>query len=174
MTGDSVAGGRFCPRKVVLSPQGHSTAGGRICSNRESDNVSQTNTTRKNARQQHPPQTKLPSQHSSTLQIPNPTNHSRPFHPPDSKPPSQNRSALPIQESSPNNGAFTKTRRVIMYREGDNVSQTSTTRKNARQQHPPQTKPPSQSGQNRRKTGSPGQSGGRFGCGRADLLKPGG
>ena len=61
-----------------------------------------------------------------------------------------------------------------MYREGDNVSQTSTTRKNARQQHPPQTKPPSQSGQNRRKTGSPGQSGGRFGCVRADLLKPGG
>ena len=122
----------------------------------EGDNVSQTNTTRKNARQQHPPQTKLPSQHSSTLQIPNPTNHSRPFHPLDSE--HSNRSTLPIRAKPTKirlsrsigrvirllEGDFAQTGRVIMSREGDNVRQTDANRKNARQQHPPQTKTPSQ------------------------------
>ena len=92
-------------RRAIRLREGGFAQTGRVIMNREGDNVRQTDTTWKNARQQHPLQTKLPSQNRSSLQIPNPTNHSRPFHPPDSK-------------------------------------------------------PPSQSGQNRRKTGSPGQSGG--------------
>ena len=67
-----------------------------------------------------------------------------------------------------------------MYREGDNVSQTSTTRKNARQHHPPQTKPPSQSGQNPQNPALPvnqeGDSvaGGRFDPRKVVLLWEGG
>ena len=51
-------------------------------------------------------------------------------HPPRTVPPSKSptqpifpdRSALPIQESSPNNGAFTKTRRAIRLLEGNSAS----------------------------------------------------
>ena len=85
-----------------------------------------------------------------------------------------------------------------MYQEGDNVSQTNTTSKNTRQHHPPRTVPPSksptqptipdrstlsiqntatvppsQSGQNLRKSGSLGQSGGRFGYWRVIRLLEG-
>ncbi|WP_302969411.1 hypothetical protein, partial [uncultured Varibaculum sp.] len=86
--GDSVAGGRFYPRKVVLLWEGGFTQTGKAIPSSEGDNVRQTDATRKNARQHHPPQTKTPSQNRSALPIQDTSNHSalpRHQHPPKTK-----------------------------------------------------------------------------------------
>ena len=68
--GDSVAGGRFYPRKVVLLWEGGFTQTGKAIPSSEGDNVRQTDATRKNARQQHPPRTLPPSRFRTQATIP--------------------------------------------------------------------------------------------------------
>lgn len=63
----------------------------------EGDNVRQTDTTWKNARQQHPPQTKTPSQNSSALPIQDIRNSSTLHiqnHPPQTAPPPKTKREL--------------------------------------------------------------------------------
>ena len=118
---DTTAGRSFARRRAVIHRQAHQVAGGRFCTGRVimSDTKARPGKTRNN----------------NTLPIP--------FHPPQAVSPSRDKITLPLRAKPPKTRLSWSIGRVIPSLEGQNVTQTNTTRKNAQQNRPPDTVRPS-------------------------------